>query len=155
MWSFLSWTLTNIRSITSYHCLSKVSLCCGITLSIISSGVTNNIAKIILAFVSLSILAREITESSAYNAVKAVNILTVVVFGHNGSSCALIRYGINSSGFIAIQDVTIVSIMSFFRFALNQTGSGGETPFDYLRFMITIRMLRILFVEAIFRSRNF
>ena len=124
IWSFLSWTLTNIRSITSYHCLSKVSLCCGITLSIISSGVTNNIAKIILVFVSLSILEREITDSSAYNAVKGLNILTVAVFTQNGSSCALIRYNVNDSGFIVI--------MSFFRFAHNQTGRVGETPLDYL-----------------------
>ena len=34
--------------------------------------------------------------------------------------------------FIVIEDATIMTIMSFFRLALNQTGSGGETPFDYL-----------------------
>ena len=61
---------------------------------------------------------------------------------------------LNDSGFIVIEDATIVSIMSLFRFALNQTGSGGETPFDYLRLMITIRVLRVLFVEVIFISCN-
>ena len=92
------------------------------------------------------------TDSSAYNAVKGVNILTVVVFSQNGSSCVLIRYDINNSGLLVIEDATIVSIMTFFRFALNQTGSGGETPSDYLRFMITIRMLHVLFVEVNFIS---
>ena len=102
----------------------------------------------------MSILERAITDSSAYNAFKGVNILTVVVFSPNGSSCAPIRYGINDSGFIVIEDATIVSIMPFFRFALNLTGSGGETPFDDHRFMITISVLQILFVEVIFIRYN-
>ena len=45
-------------------------------------------------------------------------------------------------------------IILFFRFALNQTGSGGENSFEYLRVVITIRMLHIFFVEVIFISCN-
>ena len=58
-------------------------------------------------------------------------------------SCVLIRNGINNCGFIAIEDASIVSIMSSFRFALKQTGRGSETPFDHIRFMITIRMQHV------------
>jgi len=68
------------------------------------------------------------------------------------SQCVLIRYGIISSGFIAIKDGTV---MFYFRFALNQSGSGGETPIDILRIVVIMRMLRALFVEVIFTSRSF